>query len=243
MWQIIFQRDVVQRKPLLFEHQIATWRFQSSLLSPTRSSWRWKGIGSTHLDSTANWRWRHWDMWHAYHPFTFFCSAHLTPFILSSPCFPFSCHSWTWFFFFFCYSLLSFFKKNKPIWIADSDTAVSRNNSLPTLENKLSHHNPKRFIAYCASDRATTNIQVFFNSFLLNADRSQRNLTLCLQSFLFLTLARERWHRVNPWRYTRVHDLWDPSEWLGFSRLGGQRQRKPVQGEPRRLGHLRQIHY
>lgn len=47
------------------------------------------------------------------------------------------------------------------MWIADSDTAVSRNNSLPTLENKLSHHNPKRFIAYCASDRATTNIQFF----------------------------------------------------------------------------------
>lgn len=48
------------------------------------------------------------------------------------------------------------------MWIADSDTAVSRNNSLPTLENKLSHHNPKRFIAYCASDRATTSIQFFF---------------------------------------------------------------------------------
>lgn len=48
------------------------------------------------------------------------------------------------------------------MWIADSDTAVSRNNSLPTLENKLSHHNPKRFIAFCASDRTTTNIQFFF---------------------------------------------------------------------------------
>lgn len=95
-------------------------------------------------------------------------------------------------FFSFAIPFYPFLKKNKPIWIADSDTAVSRNNSLPTLENKLSHHNPKRFIAYCASDRATTNIQVFFNSFLLNADRSQRNLTLCLQSFLFLTLARER---------------------------------------------------
>lgn len=47
------------------------------------------------------------------------------------------------------------------MWIADSDTAVSRNNSLPTLENKLSHHNPKRFIAYCASDRTTTNIPFF----------------------------------------------------------------------------------
>lgn len=64
-------------------------------------------------------------------------------------------------FFSFAIPFYPFFKKNKTIWIADSDTAVSRNNSLPTLENKLSHHNPKRFIAYCASDRATTNIQVF----------------------------------------------------------------------------------
>lgn len=36
---IFLQRGAVQRKPLLFERQIATWRFQSSLLSPLFLHW------------------------------------------------------------------------------------------------------------------------------------------------------------------------------------------------------------
>lgn len=105
--QIILQRGVVQRKLLLFECQIATWRFQSSPLSPLflhRVHDGGKERMSARLDSMGNWGWQPWDV-------TCLPSIHfllLPPsfsplFILSPACYPFSCHSPSLFFPLVCY--------------------------------------------------------------------------------------------------------------------------------------------
>lgn len=88
-----------------------------------------------------------------------------------------------------------------------------------------------------------------FKSFILHPRTSivfldsKGNWQLQLSLWLIPTAARGRRPGVTLRFSTRVHDLWDPSEWLRLSRPGGQRQGQPVQGKPYWFRHLCKIHY
>lgn len=144
---------------------LAFSKFPAVPTVPTPSSWRWKGISSAWLDSTANWQWQPWDMWPARYPFAFFSlSSHLSPLyrvsrllsIFLSFTIPllsiFVPRVSIIFFLFFCSLFICLFTKVKlhftQAFKCNSDIVFGHNNSLPTFGGKLSHR-PKILRAVC----------------------------------------------------------------------------------------------